>query len=213
MVGIGSVGLDRRAHRPRLLASVFTERGTMWLTRTKMAVAAAALLAFIACAHFMGMVLTGEKEWLAQCPPESRKAVHELGLSPDEGVAVVLPGPHIIIQPYHRGLEVQDGPVEVTASIPARGGGKEAFLYGVIRTGSDGATIHFNKMRLFQQSDTRGTPPSGPERDICAVGVAVGDPKDPGGIPKVEITPPPDYKPHPGFLFVTNERLNILFAD
>ncbi len=185
----------------------------MWLTRTKMAVAAAVSIAFIACAHFMGMVRTGEKEWLAKCPQESRKTVHELGLSPDEGVADILPGPSVIIQPYHRGLEVKDGPVEVVASIPAREHGKEAFLYGVIRTGTDGATIHFNRMRLFQGDEPRGAPPTGPERDICAVAIAVGDSRDPGGIPKVENTPPPDYKPHPGFMFVTSEELNISFAD
>jgi len=184
----------------------------MWLTRTKMAVAAAAI-AFIACGHFTGMVRTGEKEWLAQCPAQSRKAVHEFGLSPDEGIGDVLPGPSAIIQPFHDGLEVKNGPVQVTALLAADPKGFAAILYGVIQTGTDGAVIHFNKMRLFQENDPKGGPASGPERDICAVGVAVNHSFEPGGIPKVNDTPPPDYKPHDGYMFVTNEMLHILFAD
>ena len=178
------------------------KEGMMSLEKTMTAFVAAG---FTACAGLTGKVITGEKEWLESCPPASRKAVNELLLSPDEGIAWVLPGPHVIIQPYHRGLEVQDGPVEAAASLPGKFKGVEGRLYGVIRTGTDGATIHFEKMKLYQGNDTAESGPSGPTRDICAVGLCDRRPQRARGDSKGREHPPTGLQASPR-LPVRDER-------
>jgi len=66
-------------------------------------------------------------------------------------------------------------------------------------------------MKLFQGNEPRGSPPTGPERDICAFASVAGTGAAPG-IPKVTIDLPPASELHPGFLFVTTGRWWLRFA-
>ena len=80
---------------------------------------------------------------------------------------------------------MQDGPVVVGAALNGtRDKGYDARLYGTIKTGTDGAIIHFEKMKLYQEGETPETGPTGPERDICAIGYGAGDPIPLGESPR-----------------------------
>ena len=86
-------------------------------------------MALTACVGPTARVGPTGPDWLAKCPPESRKAVHELRIEPDLGLAEALEGPSVVLQDFGKGLEVRDGPVEVSALMPARGGAVVARLF------------------------------------------------------------------------------------
>jgi serine/threonine-protein kinase len=183
--------------------------GTMLFGKAKtaaMALISAAITACVGPTRELGA--TGD-DWLAKCPPESRKPVHELRLEPDLGEAEVLEGPSVVLQDFGRGLEVRDGPVEASAIIPARGGGVVVKLIGTIQTGSAGATVHFNKMQLYSGNEDPDGPPAGRIVDICAYGSVRGYSED--LIPEAN-NPPPPSKRHAGFMFVVTQQLGIHFA-
>jgi serine/threonine protein kinase len=189
------------------VAGSLSEKGKMLLGEAKKAGLAVISMALTACAGLTGKVRTSEQDWLAKCPPASRKAVEELRIYPDEGMANILPGPNAIL--HHPGVELRNGPIEVTAGLPARGGGIEAKLYGEIRTGSDGASLHFTKLQEYEESDD-GDHPSGRIHDICAYAAAWGYGDHPG-LP-IASDPPPASELHPGFVFVTTMNLELHFA-
>ncbi len=178
--------------------------------KVKTAVVAVASMAISACAGLTGKVRTGDKDWLAKCPAASRKAVNELNLETSGGLAWMIAGPNVII-PEQGGVEVRDGYVEVVAAISTPEKGYQGYLTGQMRTGSDGASLHFTKFRLWQEGDPDDGPPSGPELDVCAVASVRGY-RDRPGIPKVEHPRDPSMQLHPGYVFVTTGALEIQFA-
>ncbi len=181
----------------------------MWFGKARTAVVAFASMAISACVGLTGNARPDDLEFLAKCPPDSRKVVNELGLEPDIGLAEILDGPNVIV-PKDGGVELRDGPVEVSAAIPAVGGAVGAKLSGTIRTTPDAAFIQFTKFQQYLKGDDEDRPPSGPLVDICAYASVRGYPVGPG-IPKAE-DPPPASELHPGFLLVTTGALGIHFA-
>jgi len=187
-------------------AGPFFERGVALLGKAKAAVVAAASTVLAACVGLK--VRTGERDWLETCSPEARKNVTELELETSGGSATLLEGPNVIVP--EAGVELKDGPVEARANISTPSRTVAGRLFGDIRTGSDGASIHFTKLKLFDGSEPEGQPPAGRELKICAIAYVPGYGAEPG-IPKVE-HPSEPVELHPGFTYVTTRALRIHFA-
>jgi len=189
------------------VAGPFMEKGMMLAGQVKTTVVAVATMVLSACTGLFGRVRTVE-DWMAKCSPESRNVPAELDFDPDIGLGWVLPGPNAIL-PDDGGMEVRDGPVEVSAALPGSSKAVYGRLFGVIQTNSKGAFLLFDKMHLFDGSEPEGAPPAGRIVRICAYASERGY----GGdmIPKA-IDPPPASELHPGFLFVTSSQLTIHFA-
>jgi len=189
-------------------AGSFFEKGATLPSKAKVAVAAVASAVLAACAGLTGKVRTGEKDWLDRCAPDHRRAVAELELATDGGAAALLAGPNVIIP--DAGVGLRDGPVEASTFISTPEKLVQDHLFGEIRTGTDGASIHFTKLKLFSGSEPEGQPPAGREVDICAVAYVPGYGDDPG-VPKVEDHGEPVELP-PGFTYVTTKALRIRLA-
>jgi len=184
----------------------FFERGATLLGKTKAGVVAVASAALAACVGLK--VRTGEKDWLGKCTPEARKNVNNLELEADGGAATLEEGLNVIVP--DEGVELRDGPVEASALISTPSKGIAGRLFGEIRTGADGASIHFTKLKLFNGTEAKRQPPAGRELEICAIASVRGYGADPG-IPLVTDRPrPPDL--HSGFVWVTHRALEIHFA-
>ena len=189
-------------------AGPLIEKGTTVVSKAKMVVVAATSAAFSACAGLTGKVRTGDLDWLAKCPQESRETARALGLSPDDGDVWLEAGPNVLI-PEDGGVELRNGPVEATASIPAAPKGVGGRLYGEIQIGSDGASIHFTRFRLYTGSEARGGPPTGREMPVCAIAY---EPYKgvPPGLTRVEH--PNSSELHPGYVLFAIGRLFVSFA-
>jgi hypothetical protein len=177
--------------------------------KARAAVVAVVSSAVSACALLLGHVRPGDKDFLAQCSPEARKPITELNLETDGGLGVILEGPNVML-PWDGGVELRDGPVQVTAAISTPSHAVIGWLSGNIKTGSDGASLRFNKFKLFNGSEAKNQPPAGPEIDVCAVASERGAGSN-YGIPKA-IDPPPPSERHQGYVFVTTGALQIHFA-
>jgi len=188
-------------------AGSFFERGTTLLGKAKTAVVATASAVLAACVGLK--VRTGEKSWLEQCSPEARKIVTELDLETDGGSAILLAGPNVIIP--DRGVELRDGPVEASAMFSTTEKAVVGRLFGEIRTGIDGASVHFTRLKMFNGGEPQGQPPTGREVDLCAIASVPGYGATPG-IPLVEPTYRPSEGPHAGFVYVTTHALEVHLA-
>lgn len=110
-----------------------------------------ALLAVAAASVLLGRhaIPDDDQSWLQQCSPEARTTALALGLLP----SAFTPEPG-----------AGAGPVEVRASLTAVPGGFAARLFGELRTGSDGPSFRFTRLRLDD----------GRELPICAAASARG---------------------------------------
>jgi len=190
-------------------AAWYLEGGTMAFGKARAAVVTVVSSAVSACALLLGHVRPGDKDFLAQCSPEARKPITELNLETDTGLGEILDGPNVIV-PFGGGVELRDGPVEVSAAISTPVRAVIGVLHGTIRTGSDGASLRFNKFKLYNGSEGEDDPPAGPEIDVCAVASVRGAGSN-YGIPKAD-DPPPASELHQGYVFVTTGALHIHFA-
>jgi len=184
----------------------------MALGMVKAAVAVVVSSVVTACTGLTSNLRTEERDFLAQCSPKARRTVADLELPPDDGGAVVLKGDNAII-PFGGGLEVRNGPVTAEAAWQTPNGFVVAWLFGEIRTDSEGASLRFTRLKVATGSEGREGPPAGPEYEICAVAAArVGARayKDFGIKRARDPLRPEDL--HPGFLFVTTGALRIHLA-
>jgi len=174
------------------LSGSFLEKGRVVLGRAKAAVMAAASAALSACPVLTGNVRADDRAWLeTKCSAEARKAGQELALAEPWGGASLEPGPNVIEHEY--GTEVRDGSVEVAALLSTTEKGIPVRLFGQIRTGPDGASIHLDRLKYVV---------GGGESPICAI-VWVQGHRDSPGIPKREVAPfPPASELHPGYMLV-----------
>ena len=189
----------------------YFQRETMAFSKTKAVIAAVVSSAVTACTGIFSNLRAGDRDFLAQCPPEARKVVADLELPLDTGLAEILDGPNIFV-PFTGGVEVRDGPVTVSAIFSTPNGSVVGRLFGEIRTDSKGASLRFTRIRVRNGSEAQHEAPAGPEYDVCAVASTRSRVKsyEDYGIPKAE-NPRRPQDLHPGFLFVTTGALRIHF--
>src|SRR5262249_61086671 len=104
------------------------------------------------CGQLTGKVLTQDKEWFDKCPPEARQKMTKIHMEAFGLGAFTKISPNFIA--HDVGCEVRSGPTVASISIPGFAG----FMSGRILTGSDGASVRFDKIRLKD----------GQELPICA---------------------------------------------
>jgi hypothetical protein len=180
----------------------------MVLGKAKTAVVAAVSVGLTACGLLTWNVRGGDFDWLASCPLESRRAVNELDF-PDYAMAWLDPGPNVLI-PDRGAVEVRDGYVEAKVVLSTHERGYVGRIAGEIRTGSDGASVHFTNFRLWREVDSEDAPPTGPEIAICAIASVRGSRERPG-IPRIEHPVRPSEL-HSGYVPVTTAAMEIQFA-
>jgi len=180
------------------------EKGPVVLSGKAKAAVVAAVCAGISCAQLAGKVRPQDEEWFSNCSEDARLTARRLGLD-DQGLANLDPGPNVILHPGYACVEVHAGPVEIAPSIPGTGE-HSVRLLGEIRTGSDGAAVRFDRIRLDD----------GPELPICAIAVAGSRDEYGSGIAKL-----PENRPRPpaselhekeGFALVLTNIVNIHIA-
>jgi serine/threonine protein kinase len=180
------------------------EKGPMVLLGKAKAAVVGAACAMLSCAELAGKVRPQDEDWLAHCSEKARKTVAMLGME-DSGIALLDDGANVIT--HDIGCEVRTGPVEIHPAVS--GLANHAWtLAGKIKTGSDGASLQFDTLKLDD----------GRELPVCAIGVASGAREVYGpGIMKGDMSDPerePDSKLHArdGFIYVITGRLDVYFA-
>jgi hypothetical protein len=173
----------------------------------KLAVAAGCA-AFASCAA--AKVRTDDMDWLAKCPPESRKTVKELRLESEEH-AILMKGENVIYQGpgIRQGVEIRQGPIAANAGLfnagPDQKMGRVARFVGTALTGPDGASLRFDKVVM---EDGRQLP-------VCGLGGQMGkkwpgvnlvDRNDPGRVPEA------DLHPSTGYIYVLTRLIEIRLA-
>ena len=178
------------------------EKGPMLLRRAKVAVIAAGSALLSACPILTGKVRADDRTWLStKCPADALKAARELALVKPQTDASVVEGSNVI---WHDNgtAEVKDGTVEVSAGLQTPGEETAVRLFGELRTGSDGASIHLTKARRCKPVLGPCQYEDGPGFPICAIVYLQGD-RDTPGIPKAEAARfPPASELHPGYMLV-----------
>lgn len=156
----------------------------MLLGRAKVAIIAATSTTLTACPILTGKVRTDDRAWLStKCSADALKAARELDPDPVAGAALV-EGPNVI---WHDNgtAEVKNGQIEVKAAFQTPEGWVVLRLFGEVRTGSDGASIHLTWAKRCQPVLGPCRVEDGPGFPLCAV-VYVSPSRDEPGIPKAE---------------------------